>query len=212
MIYFLIQDLVVSYNDCRDLTLYKIVLILFLQIYLAQPLQIPTLAPVAQVRFSNDAFASYPQQISIGNNSLAVVYSRQPSYFAIHYQQPTKVEGAILELNNGAIAVFPGQPDSTQIQQIVSPVYTSQPEGSLAVPTGMIFIRFTEGVEVEQQREAIAQAGYKITQILAYAPHAAWLSAASGKIADALTGVSKLQAIPNVENVEPQMLMERSRR
>ncbi|HAZ43592.1 MAG TPA: hypothetical protein DDW76_16925, partial [Cyanobacteria bacterium UBA11369] len=68
-----------------------------------------------------------------------------------------------------------------------------------------VFIRFAEKVDVESHREAIEQAGYQIAQTLSYAPHAAWVRAQSGKISDALTGISKLEAIPNVENVEPQM-------
>ncbi|MEH1949602.1 MAG: hypothetical protein V7K77_21990 [Nostoc sp.] len=65
---------------------------------------------------------------------------------------------------------------------------------------------------MESQREVINRAGYEVTQSLAYAPHTAWLRAKSGKIVDAIAGISQLEAIANVENVEPQMLMERSLR
>jgi len=49
-------------------------------------------------------------------------------------------------------------------------------------------------------------------EIPAYAPNAAWLRARSGEIADALAGTPALDALPDLEAVEPQMLMERARR
>lgn len=61
-------------------------------------------------------------------------------------------------------------------------------------------------------QEAIKQAGYEITNSLPYAPHAAWVSAQSGNILDVLVGISRLEAIADVENVEPQMLMARVQR
>ncbi len=94
----------------------------------------------------------------------------------------------------------------------LSPVYTLHPGGSMAVPTGQVFIRFADGVNVEERREEIETAGYKIAQKLDYAPNAAWLRASSGSIAEALSGIDKLQKLKDVENVEPQMLMHAPRR
>lgn len=186
----------------------------------AEQLQVHFLPLIAEVRFQKDYFSEYPQQITVGKEQLGTLYSRKPGYYAVQYNQPgTTAPGAILELNEGAIAVFQGEPnpaknpilaDSTQATLI--PVYALQPSGTLAVPTGQVFIRFAEGVDVESQREVIKKAGYEIKQILSYAPHAAWLHSHSGNISDALTGISQLQTIPHVENVEPQMLMERGLR
>ncbi|RCJ19880.1 hypothetical protein A6S26_03880 [Nostoc sp. ATCC 43529] len=180
-------------------------------------LTIYSLPPIAEVRFQKDYFSEYPQQIRVGSERSAVSYTRQPGYYAIHYNQPGKVApGAILQLNEGAMsttgytyAIFPGEPNQSEKNKL-SPVYTLEPNGSLAIPTGLVFIRFAEGVDVESQHEAINQAGYEIEQSLAYAPHAAWLRPRSGNIVDAIAGISRLEAIPNVENVELQMLMERS--
>lgn len=175
-------------------------------------LTIYSLPPIAEVRFQKDYFSEYPQQIHVGSNLSAVSYTRHPGYYAIRYNQPGKVApGAILQLNEGAIAVFSGEPNQSE-KNTLSPVYTLEPNGSLAVPTGLVFIRFAEGVDVESQHEAINQAGYEIEQSLAYAPHAAWLRPKSGNIKDAIAGISRLEAIPNVENVELQMLMERGLR
>ncbi|NJR61239.1 MAG: hypothetical protein HC769_21845 [Cyanobacteria bacterium CRU_2_1] len=93
-----------------------------------------------------------------------------------------------------------------------SPVYSLRSGDSFMVPTGLVFVRFAEGVPAESHQDAIEQAGYKINEIPPYAPHAAWVYAQSGEIADALSQLSKLEAIPDVENVEPQMLMQRSHR
>ena len=181
---------------------------------IVEPWQIYSLPPIAEVRYQTDYFSEYPQQIRAGTDRSAVLYQRQPGYYAVHYNEPREIaRGAVLQLNDGAIAVFSGEPENTtrltSSQGTIGPIYTLQTDGSLAVPTGMVFIRFAEKVDVESHREAIEQAGYEIAQSLSYAPHAAWLRAQSGKISDALMGISKLEAIPDVENVEPQMLMAR---
>ncbi|MEH2012371.1 hypothetical protein [Nostoc sp.] len=182
-------------------------------------LQVYSLPLIAEVRFQKDYFSEYPEQIRVGSGGTAVSYTRKPGYYAIHYNQPkTVASGAILQLNDGAMsttgyayAVFPGEPNQSK-QGTLSPIYTLQPNGSLAVPTGLVFIRFAEGVDVESQREVINRVGYEVAQSLDYAPHAAWLRAQSGNIADAIAGIPQLEAIPKVENIEPQMLMEKGLR
>ena len=189
-------------------------------------LQVYSLPLIPEVRFQKDYFSEYPEQIRVGSDAVrgasrregglrlrtAVSYTRKPGYYAIHYNQPkTMATGAILQLNDGAIAVFPGEPNQSE-QGTLTPIYTIQPNGSLAVPTGLVFIRFAEGVDVKSQREVINRAGYEIVQSLDYAPHTAWLRAQSGNIADAIAGIPQLEAIPKVENIEPQMLMERGLR
>jgi hypothetical protein len=178
------------------------------------PLKVNSLPLIAEVRFQKDYFSKYPQEISVGKQQSTVLYSRKPGYYAVHSEQPgTVTPEAVLELNEGAIAVFQGEPNQAKHSTAtLSPVYALQPSNTLAVPTGQVFIRFGEGIEVESQREAINKAGYEVVQRLSYAPHAAWLRHRSGNIYDALTGIDQLQAIPGVENVEPQMLMERSLR
>ena len=182
-------------------------------------LQVYSLPLIAEVRFQKDYFSEYPEQIRVGSGGSAVSYTRKPGYYAIHYNQPkTVASGAVLQLNDGAMsttgyayAVFPGEPNQSE-QGTLSPIYTLQPNGSLAVPTGLVFIRFAEGVDVESQREVINRVGYEVAQSLDYAPHAAWLRAQSGNIADAIAGIPQLEAIPKVENIEPQMLMEKGLR
>ncbi|MEH2138302.1 hypothetical protein [Nostoc sp.] len=183
-------------------------------------LQVYSLPLIAEVKFQNDYFSEYPEQIWVGSNAYGGQrlhttgsYTRKSGYYAIHYknQPQTVASGAILQLNDGAIAVFSGEPNPSE-HNTLTPIYTVQPNGSLAVPTGLVFIRFAEGVDAKSQRELINRAGYEITQILDYAPHGAWLRARSGNIADAIAKIYQLEAIPKVENIEPQMLMERGLR
>ncbi|MBG1269225.1 hypothetical protein [Nostoc sp. WHI] len=175
-------------------------------------LKVYSLPLIAEVRFQKDYFSDYPQEIRVGSDSTAVCYTRKPGYYAVHYKQANTVaSGAVLQLNDGAIAVFSGEPNQSE-PDTLSPIYTIEPNDLLAVPTGLVFIRFAEGVDVESQREVINRAGYEVEQSLDYAPQAAWLRAQSGSIVDAIAGISQLEAIPNVENVELQMLMERDLR
>jgi len=75
----------------------------------------------------------------------------------------------------------------------------------------MVFMRFREGVEIASRQKEIEQAGYEIGQSTPFL-NAAWLRPRSGNIADGLTGIPKLEALPDVENVEPQMLIESATR
>ena len=45
-------------------------------------------------------------------------------------------------------------------------------------------------------------------QVRDFSQNMNWLRAKSRRIADALTGIPKLEALSGIENVEPQMLME----
>lgn len=177
-------------------------------------------------------FAEYPQQVQFGMESAQRVYSQKPGYYAVHYAQPESAESsedaaippreideiaaseAIAVMEEEAIAVFSGTPSAqrTPSDAVISPVYTLQPGGSAAVPTGMVFVRFAENVSATSRQDAISAAGYEIVEQPPYAPHAAWLRARSGDIADALNNLPQLMAIPDIENVEPQMLMQRSLR
>lgn len=137
---------------------------------------------------------------------------RKTDYYAEHGRQPdTPAPGAALLFNGGAIAVFHGKPardKDLQPPAALGPVYELHPGGAPAVPTGLVFIRFREGVDVTSRQQEIEGTGYEVAQKPPFASNAAWLRARSGNIADALTGIPKLEALPDVENVEPQMLME----
>jgi hypothetical protein len=164
-----------------------------------------------------DPFPDYPGRITFSTERSNVSYVRSPGYYAVHRNAPDAAPAdALFALNEGAIAVYRGEhapPSGTRKpKDLVTPVYVLQPGGSPAVPTGLIFIRFPEGTRVEDLRKEIEDAGYRLADIPAYAPHTAWVAASSGNIAQALSGVATLERVNTVQNVEPQMLVERSTR
>ena len=120
----------------------------------------------------------------------------------------------LVSLDGGAISVRPVETDAGPgpEQAAVGPVYRRVPGGGIAVPTGRVLVRFAEGDSPEHHREGIVEAGYEIDQVLAYAPHAAWVRARSGRIPDALARLPSLEALPGVEHVEPQMVSPASPR
>ena len=168
---------------------------------------------------SKDIFVDFPRELQVGTSSNASVYVRLPGFYAVHgWRADTPGPKPVQTLEEGDIAIMQGEPDPaavTAARDTLSPVYSPQSGGaarSMAVPTGRVFIRFADGVKVGDRETEIRKAGYAVDQKLDYAPNAAWLSARSGSIADALNGISALQKIGDVENVEPQMLLEASRR
>jgi hypothetical protein len=134
-------------------------------------------------------------------------YVPLPDHYAVHDRAPgTPAPGAVLLLEDGAIAVFRGAPDErTRGSASVGPVYRSD-QGRLAVPTGRVLVRFSEGVQAASRRDDLEQAGFEIEETLAYAPQAAWVRCKEGGVADALAYVARLRKLADVENVEPQML------
>ncbi|NKE69548.1 hypothetical protein [Candidatus Manganitrophus noduliformans] len=158
--------------------------------------------------------SKFPQEVRSGIQPSSPVYTRLPDRYAVHGPRPPSKD-ALLSMGEGEdrIEIFRGEAEQQKnAPGQVGPVYTLQPGGTPAVPSGRVFIRFKEGVPVERRLREIEQAGYEVVQRLDYAPHAAWLRARSGEIADALTRIPALEQIADVENVEPQMLMQRANR
>lgn len=162
----------------------------------------------------DDCFADYPCQVYADSAHPASEYRRVAGYYAVHHRPVgAPAPGAVMVLNDGAIAVFRGDPDdAVGTAQTLTPVYRLEPAGPLAVPTGLVWIRFAETVIAETRGAAITALGYQVVEVPTYAPFAAWLRAASGNVAEALTGLARLAALPGVESVAPQMLMERKGR
>ena len=157
-------------------------------------------------------FSEYPPQVRVSTERSDLFYVQAPGYYAVHNRKPNApAPKAVLLFKEGSIAVFKGEPDEEEIP-LLSPVYRLGQDGPLAVPTGLIFIRFREETQAETRQEEINQAGYKIVQTLSYALNAAWLEARSGSFAEALRKVHLLENITAVENVEPQMLRQKVQR
>jgi hypothetical protein len=82
--------------------------------------------------------------------------------------------------------------------------------GTPATPTGRILVRFKDAAALQASRKEIEAAGYKIEELLSYAPQAAWVRAASGDTAESLTRIAMLESLNGVEEIEPQMLRPRA--
>jgi hypothetical protein len=112
---------------------------------------------------------------------------------------------------DGLIAVYrrtsSGHPSGVRAP-FVGPVYSTR-GGPLAVPTGLLFVRFAEGTAAASQRESLERAGFDLVEVPSFAPHAAWIRPSAGGIGAALRRLADVEAIPGVENVEPQMLTAR---
>ena len=161
--------------------------------------------------------SKFPHEVRSSTQQPSLVYTRLLDHYAVHRLQadrPPSADAVIAFIEGEElIEVFREKADERQDPPgKIGPVYTLQPRGTPAVPTGRVFIRFKEGLPVEARLQEIERAGYEIAQRLEYAPHAAWLRARSGEIADALTRIPALEQIADVENVEPQMLMQRENR
>jgi len=160
-----------------------------------------------------------PPEIKGGTSQSPMTYSLLADHYALHREgagvEPS--EGAIFTMSEGGDTIEvlrdkgEGESARASMSGEVGPVYSLK-GGGVAVPTGRVLVRFKEGVSVEERHSAIEQAGYTVAQVLDYAPHAAWLRTHSGNISDALNGLQSLKDIPDVENVEPQMLMRRAAR
>jgi hypothetical protein len=151
-----------------------------------------------------------PARLRIGSEPPVRVYLRQDDYYALHGCPPgAPTPGAELTLKSGEIAVFRGPPPGAADR--VGPVYAAE-DGPLAVPTGLVFVRFAPGTRAADRRPALEDTGFQVMQLPGYAPHACWVRPRAGGIAAALHGLIRLAALPGVEHVEPQLLTARAPR
>lgn len=162
---------------------------------------------------TEDPFSSFPAQFRAGAQRLTQWYVRLPRLFAVHGPVPPSLAASVaFVLDDGQVTVCHGEPElhlSTTALDTMTPVYALAPNGAPAVPTGRVFVRFADHVRIEDRRDALRKAGYVVTQTLPYAPHAAWVMPAEGRIADSLAGLAALQTLPDMMNVEPQLLKRR---
>jgi hypothetical protein len=159
-------------------------------------------------------FSDFPERVGAGAARAGAWYVRAPGRYAVHHEEGGReAPGAEMTFAREGIAVFRGEPGEARAGAATStPVYRLQPDGPLAVPTGKIFLRFREGVEAASRRAEIEVAGYEIIETPPYAPSGAWVCAAGGDVALSLSNIKALEKLADVENVEPQMLVERSQR
>lgn len=158
-------------------------------------------------------FPLFPDSVPASAERPSFTYRRVPGWFAVHGAPPSSLTlPVVFTLNEGAISVCRGEPPDPRAlppSLLITPVYSFQPGGRPAVPTGRIFIRFAEQIRADARRDALAQAGYRIVDLPSYAPQAAWVEPAEGGVAASLAGLARLQALTEIVNVEPEMLTQR---
>jgi hypothetical protein len=157
-------------------------------------------------------FSDFPERVGAGEGR--GWYVRARGRYAVHgVEGEQDASGAEMTFAREGIAVFRGEPGEARAGgATLTPVYELRPDGPPAVPTGKIFLRFKEGVEAASRREAIERAGYEIIETPPYAPSGAWVRASDGDVARSLSDIKALEKLADVENVEPQMLVERAQR
>ena len=166
-----------------------------------------------------DSFPNFPREIQSRTPQRRTAYQLSSDYYALldSGDDSQAAEGVVANLNDGdhTIEVFRGSLTARRrgaVRGEVRPVYTLQPGGLPVVPTGQVFISFRDGIVASDRRPEIERAGYVIARSLDYAPQAAWLKARSGKVEDALTGISALEQIEDLVTIEPQMLIQKMNR
>ena len=163
-----------------------------------------------------EQFSNYPKKIKASTQHAENYYVLKNGLYAVHGDVPPPCKAAIVvSIEEGKIAICKGNPDElppSVDRNTITPVYALASSGPLAVPTGLILVRYTDNITAISQQQALQRIGYIIDQELHYVPQALWVKSANGDIAYGLNNISLLETQPDVENVEPQMLMESVRR
>ena len=155
--------------------------------------------------------ASVPKELPFSRQRPELRYQLADDLVAVAGGEAGPEAAAVLE---GGISVRPASTlgGETDEDAAIRPVYRRGPGGGVAVPTGLVLVRFAEGDPADGHRRDLAAAGYQIEQVLGYAPQAAWVRADSGGLPEALRHLDRLDAVPGIENVEVQMVSESSPR
>ena len=160
-------------------------------------------------------FSEFPERIRASSERPHLLYLRLPGHYAIHGPLPAHLVPSVLLHLDQSIAVCRGTPDPQLMQDkslAITAVYSLEPNGPPAVPSGLVFLRFREAIKAEEQHQTLASIGYTMTDIPPYAPHTAWVRHKSRDIAAALTNLPSLETLSDVVNLEPQMLTKRALR
>ena len=157
-----------------------------------------------------DHFHAYPQKLKVSTLRPDQSCDRDPLYVAAVGKPTGRIDLPVAwESSADGITVYEGDASETEgaaPELELRPVYRLPPKGPPLVPTGLVFVRFEDGVAVEGRRRDIADAGYDIVSVPPYAPHSAWLKASDGTVSSALSGTGALEELADMVNVEPQLL------
>jgi hypothetical protein len=180
---------------------------------------------------NRNPFQNFPTSLKQSTQNPNAVYSLLTEYYSVkgvpkpearsasasaQHEPPVQTlsgdDGLTIQIYKGVPARTRSTAGASDRASTITPVYSTGASGSLAVPTGRILVRFDDDVNADSKKAELKKAGYKIAQILSYAPNAAWLEASSGGVTSALSNIKKLEQLANVQNVEPQFLSARAAR
>lgn len=169
-------------------------------------------ATVAEI----DPLSAFPRTLHASTTQPKLLYRLRPGLIAIHdrSESPAGWE-VVLTLDDPPIIICRGDPRAlprTLLEATLTPVYSLTRRGAPAVPTGLILVRFREGISATAYGDMMAREGFTIHNALPYAPSAAWVKAVSGGIPASLRGIPALESLPDVVNVEPQMVRHSAHR
>lgn len=163
-----------------------------------------------------DLLAGFPTSFPQSSDAAAARYERVPGVFAVLGPLPDVLQPQLVHsLSSDMVHVCRGAPpDATQWppSATIAAVYRLRGTGPDAVPTGRVFVRFTDGIPAQERAGDLASAGFQIDSVPGYAPHAAWLKSASEDPGAALARVDALAAVPDVVRVEAEVLSARRTR
>lgn len=163
-----------------------------------------------------DVLSAFPHTLHASTTQPKLLYRRRPDLIAIHDRiEPPAGWQVVLTLDDPPIVVCRGDArplPRTLLDATLTPVYALTPRGAPAVPTGLVLVRFREGIAAASCGDVVAREGFTIHDVLPYAPSAAWVRAVSGGIPASLRGIPALESLPDVVNVEPQMVKRSARR
>src|SRR5262249_24583936 len=134
-------------------------------------------------------FSEFPKVVSADSGSDRK-YHLVASHFAVHGISTQAGSEPAMEFVPEKITVYPIHRFTSmeQTRGETSPVYSLQPDGSLAVPTGRVFVRMGRARRFVYHEGDFRAAGYEIDHAVPYAPNAGWLRPSSSSIAASLAG------------------------
>ena len=159
-----------------------------------------------------DDFAAFPSTIELSRTQPARRYTRRADLIAIHGALPSGLAAGEGETLAPGITLLPSGPAGrVHSGARVTPVYVLDTGAQPLVPTGRVLVRFAEGESAEGHRGDLESAGYRLAESLPYARHAVWVESPQGWGA-ALRDLPRLDSLPGVVHVEPEMVGRRATR
>src|SRR5687767_12452046 len=116
---------------------------------------------------SSQNFDAFPESVPSSSAAGAPAYRRVPGMFAAHGEAAPAGEPAY-ELPGEGVRVYRGAPPAAA-GPTLTPVYALG-AGPPAVPTGLVLVRFAEGVRFGSRAAPLREAGFEPVEALSYAP------------------------------------------